>query len=289
MSVLIVGARGQLGQELLRYVPSATEVVALGSDQLDVTDTQAVQRTIEAVGPQIVINAAAYTAVDLAETHPGRAMAVNQYGARDVAQAAHSVGARVIHISTDYVFDGQRGIPYEPDSEPNPLSVYGATKLAGEQAVLDVTQGDALIVRTAWLYASHGANFLLTMVRKMMDGSTIRVIDDHVSTPTWAGSLARVLWQVSGHPELRGIHHWTDAGVASWYDFAIAIQEEGAALGVLPGTAPIIPIPSIAYPTPARRPSYSVLRTRVLRDALGISGTHWRLHVRCALKELVHA
>jgi dTDP-4-dehydrorhamnose reductase len=236
------------------------------------------------VRPALVINTAAYTRVDDAEREEDRAFAINAAGAGTVAAAAHQIGARVIHISTDFVFDGSAGRPYTPEDEPRPLGAYGRTKLAGERLVLERTGGTALIVRTAWVYAAQGHNFVETMLRLMREGQRIGVVYDQVGTPTWARCLAQALWTASEQPDLQGIVHWTDAGVASWYDFAVAIQEEALGAGLLVRAVPIRPLRTEEFPRPARRPSYSVLDKTTGWAALGGAPPHWRVNLRCMLQ-----
>jgi dTDP-4-dehydrorhamnose reductase len=285
--VLITGAGGQLGLELQATAPAGWTVVAYASSELDVTDRRAVERALERERPTVVINAAAYTGVDAAEREADRAHATNAEGAAHVAEAAGRIDARVIHVSTDFVFDGAQGRPYAPTDRPNPLGVYGRTKLAGEQAVQSCAPS-ALIVRTAWVYSKHGHNFVLKMLRAMEERTEVSVVSDQIGAPTWSRSLAAALWAAVGYPDLRGIHHWTDAGVASRYDFAVAIQEEALATGLLSRAVPIRPVQSHEYPTPARRPSFSVLDTRTIRDSLGMTAAHWRVNLRHMLRGLRH-
>jgi dTDP-4-dehydrorhamnose reductase len=202
-----------------------------------------------------------------------------------LAEAAGRVDARVIHVSTDFVFDGAQGRPYAPTDRTNPLGVYGRTKLAGELAVQSCAPS-ALIVRTAWVYSRHGHNFVLKMLRAMKERAEVRVVSDQVGAPTWSRSLAVALWGAAAHPDLQGIHHWTDAGVASRYDFAVAIQEEALAIGLLSRNVPIRPVQSHEYPTLARRPPFSVLDTRTTRESLGMTAAHWRVNLRHMLGEL---
>jgi dTDP-4-dehydrorhamnose reductase len=236
--------------------------------------------------PSLVIQAAAYTDVDGAEQHPDRAAAVNTDGAANVAQAATRIGARMIHISTDFVFDGRQGRPYAPHDLPHPLGVYGRTKLAGEREVARITQGSALVVRTAWVYSVHGRNFVRTMLRLMSDQDSIGVVCDQVGTPTWGRGLAKALWTAAERPDLCGILHWTDAGVASWYDFALAIQEEALALGLLTRAVPVLPLRTDEFPAVARRPSFSVLDKTSGWAALGGPAPHWRANLRSMLEGL---
>lgn len=217
------------------------------------------------------------------------AAAVNVGAAGSLARAAQRHGARMIQLSTDFVFGGPASRPWRPDDATCPESVYGVTKRDGEQAVLSVLGARALVIRTAWLYSAHGANFVKTMLRLMAERPELRVISDQVGTPTWANSLAHTIWAAVDHPEVSGILHWTDGGVASWYDFSLAIQEEAVTLGLLTRAVPVHAIPTTEYPTPARRPSYSVLDKSVTTELLGVTPTHWRVNLRRMLTELAHA
>lgn len=286
--VLITGAGGQVGRMLLETRPEAVETIACTHAELDIGAPEAVREFVGRHRPGVIINAAAYTAVDKAESEPDTAMRINAEGPGRLAAAARECGARLIHISTDFVFDGTASTPYRPDSATNPLSVYGRTKRDGEAAVLDSLPEHATIVRTAWVYAATGANFVRTMLRVMRANGAVRVVADQVGTPTAARSLAETLWRITADPQIRGIHHWTDAGVASWYDFAVAIAEEGAALGLVPPEIGVTPIATSEYPTPARRPSYSVLDKGSLAP-YGISPIHWRKRLRAVLKEIPSA
>lgn len=287
MKVLITGARGQAGHELCRSAPAQVELLGLDRQALDISDAAAVTQAIHSARPDLIINAAAYTAVDQAESERAPAFAVNAGGAANLAAAAAGIGARLLHLSTDFVFDGANSSPYRPDDRTNPLSVYGASKLAGEQALLRISPG-ALIVRTGWLYSAHGHNFVKTILRLLTEREHLRIVADQVGTPTWAATLAQAVWAAAARPELHGIYHWSDAGVASWYDFAIAIQEEGLHLGLLARAIPIIPITSADYPTPARRPAYSVLDKNSAWHDFAIPAEHWRVALRRMLKELHH-
>ncbi|MBN7799036.1 dTDP-4-dehydrorhamnose reductase [Parahaliea mediterranea] len=281
--VLVTGANGQLGRELAEHAPEV-ELLALGRDALDIADPNATLERIAALAPDVVINAAAYTAVDRAESEPERARQVNAAGAGHLARACASLGVRMLHVSTDFVFDGQAGTPYDPSAATNPLGVYGASKLDGEKAVRECLPR-ALIVRTGWVYSRFGGNFVKTMLRLMGERDTLRVVGDQVGTPTWAAGLARALWDFAARPELHGTYHWSDAGVCSWYDFAVAIAEEGLARGLLTRPVTVAPIPASDYPTPARRPAYSVLDKGATWADLGRPGVHWREQLRRMLDE----
>lgn len=285
MKVLITGATGQLGQELQRSAPPGCELLAVDSRTLDISQPDAIRHTVAAFRPTLIVNAAAYTAVDKAESEPERAFAVNAQGAGYLADVAARTGARLIHVSTDFVFDGTRSSPYQPDDQPNPLGVYGASKWEGEKRVNQITGGQALILRTAWVYSAFGANFVKTMLRLMRERDNLGVVADQIGTPTWARTLAGAVWAAAVRPELRGIYHWTDAGAASWYDFAVAIQEEARALGLLDRAAAVRPIRTADYPTPARRPAYSVLDKSKSWTDLEVSPIHWRTGLRAMLQE----
>jgi dTDP-4-dehydrorhamnose reductase len=287
MRVLITGASGQVGRELARSSPIGATVSAVDRHDLDVGDAAAVRALVEDFRPTLILNAAAYTGVDRAETDADVAMRVNGDGPRLLAEAARVLGdCRLIHISTDYVFDGRSPRAYTPDDEPRPICVYGHSKLAGERAVLRTAGIDAAIVRTSWVYAPHGRNFLQTMLRRMRERGEVRVVADQIGTPTAARSLAEALWVLAGRSGLAGLLHWTDAGVASWYDFAVAIAEEAAARGLLPGDIVVTPIATNEYPTPARRPACSLLDKRATIAALGMAPWHWRQRLRQVLGEL---
>lgn len=283
--VLITGSGGQVGRLLLETRPDDFEVIPCTHAELDIGAGEAVRDRIASHRPAVVINAAAYTAVDKAESEPALAQRINVEGPGHLAAAARACGARLVHISTDFVFDGAASVPYRPDAATHPLSVYGRTKRDGERIVLETLTEQSTIVRTAWVYAAIGANFVQTMLRIMRANGAVRVVADQVGTPTAARSLAEVLWEIAGNPQIRGIHHWTDAGVASWYDFAVAIAEEGAELGLVPSEVTVTPITTSEYPTPARRPYYSVLDKRSLA-AHGLHPNHWRSRLRAVLREI---
>lgn len=289
MKILITGAGGQLGRELLDSAPDSHDAIARRHHELDITDFEQVDREVARLSPDWIINAAAYTAVDRAEQERELAFSVNAEGARNVSRAAMAHGARLIHVSSDFVFDGVGGRPHQPEDPPNPQSAYGASKLRGEEYVMEETDGSALVFRTAWLYSRFGANFVTGMLRRMIDGQSLRVVDDQVGTPTWAKGFAGALWLATESSRLQGLLHWTDAGVASWYDFAMAIQEEAYGCGLLDRLVEIAPIATSDYPTPAIRPQYSVLDKGVTWTGLGLRPLHWRQALRSMLNELKEA
>lgn len=271
MRVLIAGAAGQLGRALQASAPAGVTILAPAEGDFNITSADAVAAAIASAAPDLVINAAAYTAVDKAETEPALAQRINA----DAVAILATYAPRLVHVSTDFVFDGTASQPIPPDALPAPVSVYGATKLAGEIAA----GPDALIVRTAWVYAAQGSNFVHTMLRLMRERDEVRVVADQIGTPTHAASLARAIWALAGQ---KGIFHWTDAGVASWYDFAVAIEEEALAIGLVDRAAAIIPIRTADYPTPARRPAYGVLDKTATWSITG-PAAHWRAELRLCL------
>ena len=281
MKALITGSDGQLGTALQAVAPTGIAIVAHDRATLDLTDAAAVRDLIASERPDVILNAAAWTAVDRAETEEAAAHAINADAVGILAAAARDVGAKLVHVSTDFVFDGNGGVPYRPDAPTAPVSAYGRTKLAGEFAA----GGDALIVRTAWVYAPTGGNFVRTMLRLMIERDSVGVVADQVGTPTYAPDLARALWAL-WQAEATGVLHYTDAGVASWYDFAVAIQEEAVALGLLAKAVPVIPITTAQFPTPARRPFYSVLNKTRTWKILEKPAPHWRVNLRTMLKEI---
>lgn len=281
MKALITGANGQLGRALAACAPASIELIALTSAQLDISDRAAVDAALIDHAPAIIINAAAYTKVDVAEEMPEMANRVNHLDVAHLAQAAQRSGARMVHISTDFVFDGMASHPYRPDAPTAPLNVYGTTKLAGETAAGQ----RSLIIRTSWLYSPYGNNFVATMLRLMRERPVLRVVDDQVGTPTSALSLADALWKLAVTDHV-GVLHYSDSGVASWYDFAVAIMDDSVAIGLLDRPVDIIPIPSSAYPTPAKRPHYSVLDKSDTIEALGYAPPHWRASLRDVLEAI---
>ena len=284
-TTLITGAAGQLGRELVGNASPEVHCVAVNRAELDIADADAVMQAVHELQPDLVINAAAFTAVDAAESQPEAARKANEVGPANLASACVRSGARLIHISTDFVFDGSASQPYRPESTPGPVSEYGRGKLAGERAVLSQLP-QALIIRTGWVYSSYGKNCVETMLSLMAQKEELGVVADQVGTPTWARGLAEAVWAAAERDQLSGIYHWSDAGVCSWYDFAVAICEEGLECGLLSRPVKIRPIPGSDYPTPASRPAYSVLdKSNSWRD-FDVEGVHWRVALRAMLQNL---
>lgn len=267
---LVTGASGQLGTEL-RQVLAGEQLRAVGRAELDLTDSAALQAAVEQYRPEVIVNAAAYTAVDAAEKNEELAYRSNATGPAILAAAAARVGARLVQVSTDYVFAGDGTRPYEPDDEPDPRSAYGRTKLAGELAVRKVLPADSYVVRTAWVYGASGANFVKTMARLERERETVSVVDDQRGSPTWAADLARALVELARSSAPTGSYHCTNGGDTTWYGFARAIFAE---LGADPDR--VLPTTTDAFPLPAPRPAYSVLSSRAWTAAGLTPLPHWR-------------
>ncbi|MBE0349638.1 dTDP-4-dehydrorhamnose reductase [Pseudoalteromonas lipolytica] len=276
MKVLIIGKNGQVAWELQQTCPSHIHAKAFGRENIDITNPNSIEAVISTFQPAVIINAAAYTAVDKAESDKDNAYLINATAVEYLAKAAHKHSIRFIHISTDFVFDGSKNKPYTVSDKANPINVYGASKLAGEQAIAKYCPENSAIVRTSWVYSSHGNNFVKTMLRLMAEKDELNVVSDQIGCPTNARGLARFLWQLAVLESLEPIYHYSDLGVASWYDFAVAIQEIAYDAGKLEKKIPIKPIPASNYPTPAKRPVFSLMLK-------GDNGVHWREYLSSML------
>lgn len=279
MKVLIIGGKGQLGTTLTQMVPASIDALSIDLPEFDITDPENVATTIAMEKPQVIINASAYTAVDRAETEAELAFRINATGPHYLAIAARRSGSRLIHVSTDYVFDGNACTPYPPDAICHPLGEYGGSKREGEIKILNELDAP-VIVRTAWLYSQFGSNFALTILRLLNEKTELKVVADQVGSPTWATTLAAAIWKIVSKPEIKGILHWTDAGVTSWYDFAVAIMEEALSRGLIKKAIPIHPITTAEFPTPTTRPAYSVLDCTASRCKIGVEALQWRIALR---------
>jgi dTDP-4-dehydrorhamnose reductase len=278
--VLITGAQGQLGQALAASVPEGIEAILCGRQQLDLSDADACREAVLQLRPGWVLNGGAYTAVDNAESEPDLAMAVNAGAPAAFAQALSETGGRLLQVSTDFVFNGTQGSPYRPEQPVAPLGVYGATKAEGERRARQALPSDrCCVLRTSWVYGPVGRNFCLTMLRlhqrKADAQEPLQVVADQIGCPTATHSLAAACWATI-HNSVGGTLHWSDAGAASWYDFAVAIGELGVEHGLLQQSADVQPIGTKDYPTPAQRPSYSLLETRSSSAELGLQPIHWQ-------------
>lgn len=277
---MVTGATGQLGGALQRTAPSHFDINAISSDDVDLADGAMLTARLAVEAPDLIINAAAYTAVDKAESDEEDAQAVNADAVRIMADAMTETGGKLVHISTDFVFDGTGNTPYAPDADRNPLSVYGRTKAAGE----DHCRAQDMIIRTSWVYEARGANFVNTMLRLMKERDELGVVADQIGSPTWATGLARTIWGLVEKEAIGAFHHCDD-GQTSWHGFACAIAEEAHALGLIDRIPAINAITTTDYPTPATRPAFSVLDCAATRARLGDEAVPWRTHLRAMLKE----
>ncbi len=285
MKILVTGAAGQLGRELLLMLRAAgEEVVGIDRQELDLSRTETVAEGIAAYGADWVIHCAAYTQVDKAEEERELAFRINRDAAGAVARGAREAGSRLLHVSTDFVFDGGQSHPYREDDTPNPLGVYGRSKWEGEQAVREALP-EAVILRTAWVYGVHGHNFVKTMLRLAAERDELRVVDDQIGTPSWTADIARAIRALMA-ADVSGTWHFTNEGVASWYDFAESILRLGRELGFPVKARRVRPISTSGFPTPAKRPPFSVLSKQKIRTVLGHDIPHWRHSLEHMLREL---
>jgi dTDP-4-dehydrorhamnose reductase len=281
MKILLTGMNGQVGWELQRTLACLGEVVAVDSKALDLSDPAAIRRVVREVAPRVIVNPAAHTAVDRAESEADLAHAVNATAPGILAEEAEQLGALLLHYSTDYVFAGSGETPWREDDASGPLNVYGASKLAGEQAIRAACRRH-LIFRTSWVYGARGANFLLTMRRLMRERPELKIVADQIGAPTWSRMLAEATALIlsqqfspargADRPEPWGVYHMTNAGETSWHGFAQAIQEIDGAQS----SARLLPIPSSDYPTPAKRPLNSRLNNDKLARVFGVRLPDWR-------------
>lgn len=300
--ILLTGKNGQLGDDLRHVLSRLGDVVATDRQQFDLSRPDEIRKKIRELQPTLIVNAAAYTAVDQAEKDEAAARAINSQAPAIMAEEAKKIGAALVHYSTDYVFDGSKNSPYDEDDPPNPISVYGATKLAGEQAIRD-SGVDHLIFRTAWVYSTRGKNFLLTILRLATQREELRIVRDQIGAPTWsreiAGATVKTLEQIcnradakAGWSERSGTYHMTAGGETNWYEFTRAILQEAAQApdsaawfraatnGKELLTRRVLPITTAEYPTPARRPAYSVLSNSRLNRTFGIQLPDWRQQLK---------
>jgi dTDP-4-dehydrorhamnose reductase len=283
MKVLVLGG-GQIAKAVVEATPVQHEVANRTHAELDIVDEGALGTALTKFKADWIVNAAAYTAVDLAEDEAAKAIAVNDTAVGSLVRTAAAARSKLLHLSTDFVFDGGSKRAYLPSDPTNPLSVYGVSKLGGERHV--VAGGAGIVLRTSWVYAAEGKNFVLTMLRLMREKEQMNVVCDQIGAPTWAASAAAAIWGLIDAKAAPGIYHWTDLGVASWYDFAVAIQDEALARGLLSRAIPVLPIYSSEYPTKAQRPAFSVLDAAATRSLLKLPAIHWRHNLRMMLDEL---
>jgi len=287
MKVLIIGKSGQLANELMATTPKKVDVSCFGRNEVDITNIIDIESLVNTFEPDVVINASAYTAVDIAESDSEAAYAINEHAVRNLALVCKSISCKFLHVSTDFIFDGRSNTAYGVDAKPNPKSVYGASKLAGELAIKEYYPEDSSIIRTSWVYSTYGNNFVKTMLRLMTEKEELGIVVDQIGSPTYAKGLAEFLWQLAILPKTDIVYHWSDSGVASWYDFAIAIQELALDKGLLKTAIPIRAIPSTDFPAPAKRPAFSVFDKSSSERILNLEMVHWRKQLSSMLDELI--
>ncbi len=278
--ILVTGATGQVGSELKVLAPRYSQLDWVFADRsvLDLSDLKAISQVLDEIQPQIIINCAAYTAVDKAETETELADILNHKAVAVLAQWSHSNGCQLIHISTDYVFDGKSNIALTEEASTGPINVYGQTKLAGEHACLRENP-NAIIIRTSWVYSKFGTNFVKTMSKFMQERDSLNVVNDQIGSPTYAADLAKAILTIISHPNWQaGIYHYSNEGEISWYEFALAIQEIGGFQCEITG------IPSIDYPTPARRPKYSLLDKSKIATTFAVEVPEYRESLQKCMK-----
>lgn len=290
MRVLITGAHGQVGQELIRLAPADFTIMGFGSSELDISNPEQVVSRIREFKPQLIINAAAYTAVDKAETDSERAYAVNAKGAENLAASAATLGIPLLHISTDYVFGGDACAPYKETDPTGPTGVYGASKLAGELAVAKQC-AQHVIMRTSWVFGAQGNNFVKTMLRLAQSRDVLGVVADQHGCPTSAASIAKALWSLASHYRNNGslnwgTYHFSNMPATTWHNFAEEIFSQAVALKILAKAPQVNPINTQDYPTPARRPAWSVMDCSLIEEKLNITQSDWRDELREMLKEV---
>lgn len=282
--VLVLGKNGQVAKELAQTVPDDIETIFAGRNELDLLQPDLIADFIEKESPDVIINAAAYTAVDKAESDQDAAFCLNYECVQVLVQLCKKLNIRLIHISTDFVFDGSSNVPYKIEDKTSPLGVYGLSKLKGEKTIESGLE-NFVIVRTSWVYSAYGQNFLKTMVNLMKSRDSLGIIYDQVGTPTSAKNIANLLWVIA-KSDVRGLYHYTDAGCASWFDFAQVIYQKAKDLKIFNHDILITPITSEQYPTPAKRPHYSVMDSSVLSNLLNLNRVHWIDAVQSCVDEV---
>ncbi|MBA6326399.1 dTDP-4-dehydrorhamnose reductase [Colwellia sp. MB02u-6] len=276
MNIVVIGKSGQLASEIAKLSVDDTNIICLGRLDIDLLNVDSISEKLIDLAANAVINASAYTAVDLAETEPEQTYLLNSEAVGNLSMACANVKIKLVHVSTDFVFDGKSNLPYSVNDTVNPISVYGASKAEGEKLIQKYLPEQSCIIRTSWVYSTFGNNFVKTMIRFMAEKPELSIISDQIGTPTFAGGLAKICLHAAMN-NTRGIHHYTDNGVASWYDFAVAIQELAIEKGLLDKVIPIKAIGTKDYPTPATRPNYSVLDKSTLKEQFpNIELMHWR-------------
>ena len=284
-TALLLGATGQLGKLVALSAPESISLHALSSSQLDITNSAELSEALSTIKPDLIINTAAYTQVDLAESEQDKAYSVNADAVMHLATLAHP-SIRVVHLSTDFVFSEVKKSPYFPEDSPHPVSVYGKSKLEGEKALLGSRPDNSVVLRTSWLYSAGSRNFVTVMLEMMSSKEELHIVNDQFGSPTSANTLAEVVWKLACTKHANGIYHWSDSGVISWYDFAKEIQRQGLAMGLLKKEIPLQTIPSSQYPTTAKRPAYSALDSSATEKLLGFKTRPWQVQLASVLKNI---
>lgn len=285
IKIIIIGRSGQLAQQLYACKPVNIDLIFAGRNDVDITSFFSINSYLQRHNPAVVINTAAYTAVDNAEVETDNVFLINKSAVANIAEACSQHGSKLIHISTDFIFDGVKSTAYTTDDTPNPISVYGKSKAAGEKVVLEYCNPNFSIVRISWLYSMYGNNFLKTMLNIMSQRDVLSVVDDQISSPTCAVDLCCFLFKLAQLDKFEPIYNWTDCGVASWYDFAVAIYEYSIDAKLLDNKIKIIPIKSSSYPAKAKRPAFSLLDRSGSNEIL--EGKHWRVNLRSLIYSMV--
>ncbi len=287
--ILLTGITGQVGQELPKTLTNLGEVVGVSRQEFDLSQSEQIKQKIAEIKPNIIVNAGAYTAVDKAEEDSKLAIAINADAPKAIAIAANDIGATVVHISTDYVFNGKNHTPYLETDTTDPLGVYGNSKLQGEIGIRENCDRH-IILRTAWVYGARGhGNFVKTMIRLGESREELKVVADQIGSPTWSYDIADAITNLLNKSQedstINGVYHFTNSGVASWYDLAVATFTEAKQLGFPLKIKQVFPITTADYPTPAQRPAYSVLSKNKYTEAMGIYPPHWRKSLKKMLEE----
>lgn len=282
--IVVIGKNGQLAQEL-SHLLSQDSAIFLGREDISLLDYDSLTTKLDTLAPTAIINASAYTAVDKAESQKEEAFALNGTAVKHLADYSVTRGCFLVHVSTDYVFDGKHYMPYKPDHPVAPKSVYGESKAQGEKYMQAINPSHSAILRTSWVYSQYGNNFVKTMLRLMAEKPKLGIVADQIGAPTWARGLAQMCTAVT-RQKLAGIFHYSDAGVASWYDFAVAIQRIALETGLLKQEIPVHPITTEQFPTPAKRPHYSLMSGESLFAEVDVDPVHWEVQLRQCLEQI---
>ena len=290
MKVLLTGGSGQVGQEIIKSKPKEIEIIYPTKDKLDLSDHSACKKFVEDYKPDWIINCGAYTQVDEAEKNIQLSNKINGYAPAAFVEAINEMNSNLLHISTDFVFDGNQNLPYKENQKRKPLSQYGSSKALGEELIEEKINDKekVTILRTSWVISPRGRNFILTMLNLHSEKESLKVVSDQIGCPTSARELAKVCWkiiEIKKKKNLPFILHWSDAGVASWFDIAVAVGELAKELNINKKEAIVSPINTSEYPTPAQRPKYSLLDTQKTSNLLDINPIHWRKNLRNILIE----